>query len=255
MTAGLAGLILAWVLLAWGAQAAVPWRLPGTPPRIKRLWALAGPMLLATGALVTALHVRAHPDAAIEQRLYPLTASLPGRALAVLLPALLIASLVTTAGWRRMEDAGWRIAAGFGLAFLAAASWGWELLRVGEGPSGRLGPFVITVVCRLLISLAAGEAAAPGRPLLAVLGGLALPVYWLLLPAELAQALQRGGHLLTLGAAALLFLAARWLPAALRRPALGAATLLAGLFLAQAAGISQTMIPAPEPMPSLPSSP
>jgi hypothetical protein len=66
-------------------------------------------------------------------------------------------------------------------------------------------------------------------------------------------ALVRTGAPLTAGAAAALFLAARWLPASLRRPALAAATLLAGLFFAQAAALSQDLAgPVFSPMPPLP---
>jgi hypothetical protein len=235
------GLIMAWVLFAWGAQAAVPWRLPGAGSGARRFWAAASLPLLVTGVVAALWYVQSHPDAAIAPGLYPLKASKPGRLLLVLLPALLLASLVAAVGWKKLEDAGWRIAAGFGLAFLAAASWAGELVRVGEGPESGPLPLALLVLCRLLLGLAAGEIAAPGRPLFAVAAGLAFPLYWLLLPAALADALSKSGALITLGASALVLLAARWLPERLRRPALAAAILLAGLVLAQATTLSQTL--------------
>ncbi|HKV07021.1 MAG TPA: hypothetical protein VJ725_02715 [Thermoanaerobaculia bacterium] len=235
------GLIMAWVLFAWGAQAAVPWRLPGQGPGARRFWAMASLPLLIGGVVAALFYVQAHPDAAIASGLYPLKATRPGRLLLVLLPALLLAGVVTALGWKKLEDAGWRIAAGFGLAFLAAASWAAELVRIGEGPESAPLPLALLVLCRLLLGLAAGEIAAPGRPLFAVAAGLAFPLYWLLLPANLANALTKSGALVTLGASALVLLTARWLPERLRRPALGAAILLAGLVLAQATMLSQTL--------------
>lgn len=235
------GLIMAWVLFAWGTQAAVPWRLPGAESRARRLWTFAAVPLLVLGTLAAFWYVESHPDAAIARDLFPLRSSRPGRALLVLLPALALAGLVTAAGWRRLEAAGWRIAAAFGLAFLAAASWASELVRAGEGPPSAPPVLAVLVACRLTLALAAGEIAAPGRPLLAVAGGLALPTYWLLLPVELAELLAGKGQLFTLGAAAVLLVAARWVPPRLRRPALAGGILLAGLFLARAADLSQTL--------------
>lgn len=235
------GLIMAWVLFAWGVQAAVPWRLPGTGPGARRLWAMASLPLLAAGVVAALWYVQTYPDAAIASGLYPLKTTRPGRLLLVLLPALLLAGLVAAVGWKKLEDAGWRIAAGFGLAFLAAASWAGELVRAGEGPESGPLPLALLVVCRLLLGLAAGEIVAPGRPLFATAAGVAFPLYWLLLPANLANLLTQSGALVTLGASALVLLAARWLPERLRRPALAAAILLAGLVLAQAATLSQTL--------------
>jgi hypothetical protein len=248
------GLITAWVLFAWGAQAAVPWRLPMAGPGARRFWAAASLPLLVTGAVASLFYAQSHPDAAITAGVYPLTASPPGKLLAVLLPALALADLVTAVGWRRMEAAGWRVTAGFGLAVLLAGCWTWELLRVGEGLTSAPLPLAAAVLARLLLSLAAGEIAAPGRPVFAPAAGLALPLYWLVLPGELAGALARSGALVTLGAASVLLLAVRWIPERLRRPALAAAILLAGLALAQAASLSQSLAN-PMDLPALPGLP
>jgi hypothetical protein len=239
--AGLDGLLLGWVLLAWGGQSLLPWRLAGLPPERRRSWAFAPLGLLVTGALAAFAHVQAHPDAAVTQGLYPLGASSPGRVLEVLFPALALADSLLAAGRKSLEAMGWRIAAGFGLAFLLAASWGAELLRVGEGPASGPVALALLVLLRSLISLGAAEALAPGRPVFAVAAGLALPLHALLLPATLARSLGQHGQWITLGAAALLFLSARWLPGSLRRPALAAAVLLAGLYLGEAVGLSQAL--------------
>jgi hypothetical protein len=219
----------------------VPWRLAGLEPDRRRPWALGLLPLLASGALAAFAYAGRHPDAAVEQALYPLRASLTGILLAVLLAALALVDLVAAQGWRRFEPAAWRLAAGFGLALLLAASWAGELMRIGEGPESALLPMAVLTVLRLLLALAAAETLAPGQPVFAPFAGAALPLYVLLLPAQLARALWGSPAAFTLGAAAVLFLAARWLPASLRRWALGAATLLAGLLLAQTALLSQRL--------------
>ena len=248
MTAMVDGLLLGWLLLAWGAQAVVPWRLAAsradlTPERRQRVrpWAVALLPLLAAGALAAFAYANRHPDAALAQGLYPLSASRLGLLLAVLLAALALVDLVAAGAGRGFEPAAWRLAAGFGLTFLLAASLAGELLRIGEGPESDLIPLLVLAGLRLLLALAAAETLAPGRPLLAPFAGIALPLYVLLLPARLARALWGGPAAFTLLAAAVLLLAARWLPASLRRLALGAATLLAGLLLAQAALLSQRL--------------
>lgn len=237
-------LLLSVLLLAWGAQAVLPWTLAGLAglaAERRRAGALALLPLLVAGALAAFAHLQAHPDAAVVQGLYPPDASSVGRILAVLFPALVLADVLLAAGRKSLEDAGWRVAAGFGLAFLLAASWAAERLRMGEGPGSTPAVLAVLAVLRTLIALGAAEALSPGRPRLAAAAGLALPLYALLLPAPLAQSLGRHGQWLTLAAAALLFLAARWLPPNLRRPALLAATLLAGLYLGAAVKLSQEL--------------
>ncbi|MEO6195676.1 MAG: hypothetical protein ABIS20_21860 [Thermoanaerobaculia bacterium] len=241
------GLLLAWLLLSWGAQAAVPWRLAAVDPERRRPWVPALLPLLVTGALAAVALVQLQPDAALAQGLYPLGASGLGRGLAVLLPALALADILIAIGWRRMEAAGWKIAAGFGLAFLLAATWAAELMRTGEGPASAPLAFIALVLLRMLLALGTAEALTPGRPLLAAAAGLALPLYALLLPAPLAHALGAHGQWLTLAAASLLLLGARWLPPTLRRPALLGGTLLAGLYLGQATHLSQGLGQSPFP--------
>ena len=235
------GLILAVLMVAWGAQVALSARIPGVEPERRRLWALAVPVLLLLGGAAALLYARLHPDETLAAGLFPLKSSTPGRLLAVLFPSLLGAAVVACLGWRKMENAGWRILAGFGFAFLALASVALELLRAGESRVGPLAVLLTAAFCRLLVAAGAGEAVSPGRPLLALLAGLGLAAYWLVLPAGVVGVLKQSGHLFTSGAAVLLFLGARWVPPRLRRPALAGAVLLAGLFLAAAAEISQSL--------------
>jgi hypothetical protein len=246
----LGGLVIALVLALWGAQAVVPWRLRAAGEEPRRRWAYGALPLLLTALLAALVYLRARPDAAFAAGLTPLLASLPGRLLALLSAALLACDLVLALGRGRLESQGWPIAAAFGLAWLAAASFAAELLRVGEGPSSSLAVLLLAAACRLLVTLGAGELLAPGRPLLALAAGIALPLYFLLLPAELRHPLAAAGGWLPLAAAALLFAAARFLPASLRRLGLAAAVLLAGVFLAWTADLSQAL--AGRPLPPLP---
>ncbi|HEV7517764.1 MAG TPA: hypothetical protein VGR07_15805 [Thermoanaerobaculia bacterium] len=247
------GLLVAVILVAWGSQAVAPWRLRRSDSAARRLWGHAALPLLLAGALAGLLYVHDRPDAAIAAGLSPLLANLPGRLLALLLAALLGADLILALGKGRIENLGWPLAASLSLLFLAAAALPGELLRVGEGPRGPLPLLFAAALCRLLVTLGAGEAVAAGRPLLAGVAGLALPLYYLCLPTPLKRAIAASGSWLTLGAATVLFLTARWLPASLRRPTVIAAALLAGLFLAQAGDLSQ-VLPTPPlpPMPPLP---
>ena len=107
----------------------------------------------------------------------------------MLFAAVALAGALLATGWRSLEPAGWRLAAAFGAALLLAATWAAELLRTGEGPASAPAVFLALVLLRALVALGAAEALAPGRPLLAVAAGLALPLYALLLPAPLAHAL------------------------------------------------------------------
>lgn len=260
LQAGLDGFILAAMLVAWGAQVTIPARLPRLPrlagepgaPGGHRIWALAIPLLFLAGILCALMYARFHTDSVLAAGLFPLRSSIPGQLLSVLAPSLLGAAVVTFLGWSKMEDAGWWILAGFGLAFLAVAALAMELLRSGE-PFEELYPaLALGVACRLLIALGAGELASPGRPLLAIPAGLALAGYWTALTPRIAAVLASRGQALTCGAAIVLFLAARWLPARLRRPALAGAVLLAALFLAQAESVTLELANQPVMAPPLP---
>jgi hypothetical protein len=143
----------------------------------------------------------------------------------------------------RLLGAGYLLTAALGLAACAAAAWTGELLRAGEGPPSSQGRLALLAACRLALALAGGELLAPGRPLWAVAGGIALLAYLPLLPDELRHVLWSQGLPLTCGAGALLLLLARWLPRALRRPALAAGLLLGAVALAQAGRVSQALAP------------
>jgi hypothetical protein len=267
------------LLVAWGAQATVPWRLAASaqtsaasprhlpdpdaaaatapapaPARTlaegagvqavaRRLWQLAGFPLAVAGLVAALVLANRNPDAAVAAHLVPLLASPPGRLLAVLAPALLASSLIAGLAGGRLDGAGRRIAAAVALAACAAASWAGELLRTGDGPPSSAAGLLLLVACRLALTLAAGELLAPGRPRWAAPGGLALLAYLALLPGELRGVLWNQGLPLTCGAAALLLVAARWLPGALRRLALAAGLLLAAIVLAQAGYASQALAP------------
>jgi hypothetical protein len=234
-------LLAAWILIAWGAQAAAPWRAAALPPQGRSPWALAAVPLLASGALSAFRLLAEHPDAAMARGMGAFRGSPFALATALLFSALLLADLVAWLGGEKLEPAGWRLVALFGAAFLFAASFGGELLRIGETRPGPLWALFGLTACRFLIACGAGEAVAPGRPALAPFAALALLTYFVLLPQPVAAALLARQGWLPFGTATLLFAAARWLPQRLRRPALAAAALLAGLALTLAAELSRRL--------------
>ncbi len=253
----LGGLIIAVVLALWGAQAVVPWRLRRAEDEAalaaRRRWAYAALPLLLAALVAALLFLRARPDATYAAGLSPLLASQPARVLALLSAALLGGDLLLALGRGRLENQGWPIVAVLGLASLAAATFLAEIVRVGEGPSSPLLVLLLAAGCRLLVAGGAGEILAPGRPLLALAAGLALPLYALLLPPDLQRALAAGGGWLPLAGSTVLFLTSRFLPPSLRRLGLGAAVLLAGVFLATAGDLSQSLVGRPlPPLPPLP---
>jgi len=249
------------LLVAWGAQATVPWRLAGSAggaagaaaaaggaaadgwSRRRRLWRAACFPLALAGLVVAYVLASRNPDAAIAAGLVPLMASIPGRVLVVLVPALLVAALLGGLGGDRLGVAGERLAAALGLAGCAAAAWAGELLRAGEGPESSELRFLLLIGCRLALMLAGGELVLLARPRWAAAGGVALLLYLPLLPAELRGALWSQGLHLTCAAAALLLMAARWLPRSLRVPALATGLLLAAIVLTQAGHVSQALAP------------
>jgi len=250
-------LLLFVVFVAWGAQATVPWRLSrtaaaGVAASHRRFWR-AGALPLALAGLLGAYELaNRNPDAAIATRLVPLLASVPGRLLAVLAPALLVAALLVVllggdrlgAADEQLTAAGERLTAALGLAACTAAAWAGELLRAGEGPEGSEPRFLLLIGCRLALILAAGELPLVGaRPRWAAAGGVALLLYLPLLPAPLRAVLWDQGLQLTCAAGALLLLAVRWLPRGLRLPAFATGLLLAAIVLSQAGRVSQALAP------------
>lgn len=229
-------------LVAWGAHVVVPWGLAGGPEEGRRRWRLAALLLLAAGLLAFALQVALHPDRAVAAGLVELPLGGPlARGLTLTVGLLAAADAVVVMAGPRLEVAGWRLAALLALPALAAVVWTAELLRISAGPSVRPGLAVAAAVCRGAVALGAGEALLPRRPRAAPLALPALVAYFLLLPSSLAGLLRQQGDLLTLAAAALLMGSARWLPVRLRRPALAAGALLAGLLFARAAALPDAL--------------
>jgi hypothetical protein len=238
-------LLLAIVLVAWGAQVVLPWRCrpaAADGPRAGGPLVLLGPLALA-GVVAAYYLVDRNPDAAIAAHLVPLLATRIGALLAVLVPAQLAAALVATVAGRRLDPLACRILVGLGLATCIALGAAQELLRAGGGPTSSELFMLFLVACRLALSLAAGELVAPGRPRGAVAAGLTLPLYPWLLPLALRREILHQGLAISFGAAALLLLAARWLPQPLRRPALAGGVLLAAIALTQTAQIAQALTP------------
>jgi glycerol uptake facilitator-like aquaporin len=263
-------LLICVLLMGWGAQATAPWRLAAAAPpagdaaggageeaawaaRGRRLWRYSA-LPLAVGGLIAAaaLAIR-NPDATVAAHLTPLLASGPGRALAVLAPALCGAALIYTLAGARLDRTSSRVVAGFGLAATAAAAWAGEALRAGDGPPSATTTLALLALCRLALAFAAGDLVTPGRPRWGLAGGLALAAYLPLLPPELRRPLLAQGLALTCCAGAALVFVARWLPAGLRRAALLLGLLLGAIVLAQAGRASQMLAPAMDFAPDLPS--
>jgi hypothetical protein len=229
-------------LVAWGSHAVVPWRLARGPAARQHAWRLAAPLLLAAGVLAFALDVGLHADRAVAAGLGRLPAgSRLGLELAGCALALAAGDVAIFAARARLEAAAWRLAAGLALPALVVVTWAAELLRAGEGPLAAPPAALAAVACRALAALAAAELLAPGPPRWAPFAPLALGGYLLALPPLLTRALESQGDLLTLAAAALLLGTARWLPGRWRSIALAAGGLLAGLFFARAAALSEVL--------------
>ena len=236
-------LLLLVVMVAWGAQATVPWRLGATTAtaRERRVWRMAAFPLAFAGAVAALALANRNPDATIAGRLSPLLAAPQGQLLAVLTAAVFAAALLAGVAGDRLDLTGRRIVGGIGFAACGAAAWAMELLRAGDGPVSGGGWMAARVACRLLLLLAAGELLTAGRPRWALPAGIALLAYGALLPAVVRRILWSEGFELTAAAAALLLLAVRWLPAGLRRAALLAALVLAALFTVHAGQVSQAL--------------
>ncbi len=236
-------LLAAGMLLAFGAQPLVPWRAASLPAERRRIWALAALPLLAGGTLAAILLLSRHPDAALAQGLAPGSGSPYPKGMLVLLGGQALALLLGWIAGARMEAGGWKLLALFGLLVLLAAQFTAEVLRIGEAQSGPLALVFALIACRTLMALGAGEALAPSRPRFAPAASLGLAGYLLFLPRPIAAALLTQQGLFPFAAAALLFAAAPWLPERLRRPALLAAALLAGLGLTLAADLTRDLAP------------
>ncbi len=231
---------LAFGLAVFGAHPLLPTRL--LPPEARRR-AVALAVMLTIAALAAMFAATAEdPDAALAAGLGPgWPASTGGRLAAVLLLAALCSDALALSFAAGDEAAGRGVTAllGFG-GLLGFALWG-ELLRWGEGPSAGTGLFWTAVLLRALVGLGAGEVLLPVRPRLAPLCALALLAYPLVLPEALRSALERGGDWLNLAAGAALLLLSRFLPGRLARLALAAAVLLAAIFFARTAQLSQQL--------------
>jgi len=249
-------LTLQWVIL--GLHALVPWRLarfappaaeaaalPAGPPADssdrRQLWALVATPLLLAAALAGLFTVGARLDAALAWGLSWPPRSLPALALVAAGLAVGLSNLVLLAGYRKLEPAGWRIAAGLGAALLVAASLAGELLRLGRGPAAGLSGIAIAALIRVALAFAAGEAAAGPARGFATLAGAALPLSLIAFSVPVRATL--GPDVITLGAATLLLLAARFLPLSLRRPAALAGVFLAALFLDRTGDLSTALEP------------
>lgn len=230
---------VALLMLSLGAHVLAPLRAGRQDAETARdVWGLAAAPLLLLALLLELLRLSAHPDLLLtvgwgESALVARTT----RALGVLLLTLLAVDLVTLVGRKKMEPVGFRVAGIFAWLPLAAALGAEEILARGD--TALLGPgLVLAALSRVLVALGAAEALAPapasGRPFWTVPAALGLVAWPLLAPGELFGRLLGSGLLVPLGAAAVLFLIARWLPVRLRRPTILAATLLASLPLAWA---------------------
>ncbi|MEO8274636.1 MAG: hypothetical protein ABI639_00340 [Thermoanaerobaculia bacterium] len=250
----MSALALAFQLVVLGLHVVVPWRLGATsePPADakedprKRLWALLAAPLLLAAALAGLFALGQNLDAAIAWGFVWPPASVPAFVILLASLALLLTDFTLLVGFRKLEPLGFRVASGLAIVLLCAASVGGELLRVGRGPAAGLASILLAATGRAALALAAGEAAAGAVSGFALLAGIALPLSVLGFPEAIRAALQP--DFLTLGAAALLLLLARFVPPSLRRPAVFAALVLAAIFLDRTRDLSGAF----EPMSRIP---
>jgi hypothetical protein len=229
--------VLALNLLVWGCHAYLPWRLAAGEDRLRRAWAAAALPALGLSAIATFAVLRAGPDPAVVWGLTGFASGSPAaRWIAVATAALALSDLVLFLGGARLGAREWRLAGVFGVLGLASQTWGSELLRIGWGPVP--GPFglLLGTLLRLPLALAAAELVAGGPRRWTTAAGPALAAAWLFWPGALRRAMAL--DLLTLAAALALLLAARHVPASLRRATGAAGLALAVLFLARSAVVS-----------------
>jgi hypothetical protein len=235
-----AAAVMAFNLVVFGAHAVVPFRLATAGEAWRRSWALAAPLALVASFIATAAAIARRPDEAIAWGLtHPITGSQPARMIAVVLAALLVADLVAAAGWRRLEPAAWRVLGALGVLAALLHTLGSELLRIGWGPGAAQSVLLAGVALRLPLALAAGELVAGPPRWWVPLAGPALVAATRLWPVSLRVSL--ADDRLTLLVAALLLVAARFVPVSLRRVAGLAGLVLAVLFLARAGEVSRIL--------------
>jgi hypothetical protein len=235
-------LVLLLNLVVWGGHTLLPFRLAAdsAAERERRLWALAALPALGLSVVLTAVAVGLDPEPAVAWSLHDLAAgSRPALAVAVAVAAVALADLLGLLGWRGFEATAWRLWGGVGALGLAAVTTASELVRIGWGPVGGGAALAAAALLRAPLALAAAEIVAGAPRWATPLAGLGLPAAVALWPAPLRAAL--GADRLTIAAAVLLLLAARWLPARLRRLAGAAGVLLAAIFLARAGHLSQVL--------------
>lgn len=240
-------------LLALGAHTVVPARLADGPAGARRTWVLAALPLLTSALVAVVVWLRIHPDPllGVGWGSDPLT-TLTGRSALLLVTALALADLLALLASRRLEASAWRLLSVFAVPALVAGGLFLEIVRVGHGPRTTAGALALAALCRTAAALGTGEALAPReRPLWTLPAGLLLPLYPLALPPEVRSLLIAEGGLFPLGAAAVLFLAARWLPARLRRPAVLAAALLTALLFADTTALAGRFPVYMEPLPGV----
>jgi hypothetical protein len=237
----LTALVLALNLAVFGAHAVLPFRLATAEPERRRWWAFAAPAVLFGALVATGAEIARRPDDAIAWGLTdPWTGSTPARLIAVVVAALVLGDLVVAVGWRRLEPAGWRLVGALGGLAVLAHALGSELLRIGWGPVPVASAVLVAAaVLRVPLALAAGELVAGAPRLWTPLAGAALVAATRLWPAELRAAL--AADRVTLGAAAVVLVAARFVPRRQRRAAGVAGLALAVLFLARAAEVSRIL--------------
>lgn len=236
-------------LVFWGAHPAASSRFDDRGWRRAVIWALP---LAALSTILLLRSTGEQAGAAVAVGLGPgWPVSLEGRVAALLLIAGLLGDGVALGFRARQEPAARHLGAAIGSAGLAGFALWCELVRLGEGPDSSAPRFWTAVVLRSLVGFGAGEMLLPGRPRWSGLAAVALLAYPLALPGVLAAELEAQGDILTLVAAAALFLAARFLPPRAARLVLFAAAALAAIVLARAAELSQLLqtptstVPAP----------
>ena len=229
-------LLVAAQLFLLGANAIAPFRLATGEERDRRLWSLLVVPLLLASFLLALLHLNLAPDAALAWGISWPPRAKAARLLLVAAAAAGAGALLTALGARRFEPAAWRFAGALGVALAAIAALAGEMLRVGGAPAGGLTGLLLGGVSRFALTLAAGETATGRVRWLGLAAALALPLGTLSAPEAIRSALRP--DLLTLGAAALLLAASRFLPAAFQRPAAACGVLLGALYFAQSARLT-----------------